>query len=102
MASKQGRCEGHQREPWASSKNKSRHERGYDSAWDKRRKRILKRDNYLCQPCKEEGIYTKAKAVDHKKPKSQGGGDEDENLQSICDPCHKEKTIKERNHNGRQ
>jgi 5-methylcytosine-specific restriction protein A len=33
--------------------------------------------------------------VDHIKPKANGGTDDETNLQSICEACHKEKTRKE-------
>jgi 5-methylcytosine-specific restriction endonuclease McrA len=33
--------------------------------------------------------------VDHITPKAQGGTDDLSNLQSICDPCHAEKTARE-------
>ena len=44
---------------------KSRHERGYDYAWVKRRAEIMKRDCGLCQACKRAGRTTLAYAVDH-------------------------------------
>ena len=46
----------------------------------------------MCQPCLKSGRPTQATAVDHIVPKSQGGGDEDSNLQAICKPCHDAKT----------
>ena len=36
-----------------------------------------------------------ANEVDHKIPKARGGSDYPENLQSLCTPCHREKTAKE-------
>jgi 5-methylcytosine-specific restriction protein A len=78
-------------------KGKSRHERGYGNAWDKLRKRILKRDMGLCQVCIKEGVYTPAKAVDHIKPKAAGGNDNPINLQSICNECHQIKTQRDSN-----
>lgn len=73
----------------------SRHERGYSSEWDRTRKRILARDKGLCQPCKRKGKYRPAKSVDHIKPKSQSGTDDDGNLESTCAPCHSAKTQRE-------
>lgn len=71
-------------------------QRGYGYSWTKLRKRILERDNYLCQPCLlEKGIVHPASEVDHKIPKSQGGTDDDENLWAINSQCHKDKTIRE-------
>ena len=70
----------------------SRHERGYGHEWVKLRLRILRRDGYLCQPCYKTGRPTPATQVDHITPKSQDGTDDWENLQAICDDCHKAKT----------
>lgn len=80
---------------WART---SRHARGYGTAWDKLRKRILTRDKYLCQACARKGRLTPANEVDHKKPKAKGGTDAEDNLEAICSPCHKAKTAAE---NGR-
>lgn len=74
----------------------NRHQRGYGTAWEKQRKRILDRDNGLCQPCmRSTGRVTMATEVDHVIPKARGGSDADANLQAICNPCHKAKTAKE-------
>ena len=70
----------------------TRQERGYGADWQRARAQALKRDNYLCRPCVKQGRITEAKAVDHIKPKSQGGTNEQSNLQSICDDCHATKT----------
>lgn len=73
----------------------SRHERGYGTAWDRLRKLILQRDLHLCQPCQRNGRVTVATQVDHIKPKAAGGTDDEDNLQSICKPCHDVKTQRE-------
>lgn len=70
-------------------------ERGYGASWRKLRARILRRDNYLCQPCKRQGKLTGANEVDHIINKERGGTDKDDNLQSICGDCHKAKSLKE-------
>ncbi|MCO7226001.1 HNH endonuclease [Pleionea sp. CnH1-48] len=36
-----------------------------------------------------------AQTVDHITPKSRGGTDEPDNLQSLCYPCHDYKTARE-------
>jgi 5-methylcytosine-specific restriction protein A len=59
------------------------------------RVRILKRDCGLCQVCLRTGDITKADSVDHIVPKAEGGTDDDDNLQSICVPCHTAKTAQE-------
>jgi 5-methylcytosine-specific restriction protein A len=73
----------------------SRHTRGYDSRWVKLRLIILARDAHLCQPCLRLGRPTPATAVDHIINKAKGGTDDPDNLQSICGPCHDEKSLAE-------
>lgn len=70
-------------------------ERGYSTAWRKLRKLVLSRDNYLCQECLKHGKVTPASEVDHILPKSEGGTDDKENLQSLCHDCHRIKTAEE-------
>lgn len=72
---------------------KSRHERGYGSAWDRLRKTILTRDKHLCQHCFAKGRVTAGNQVDHIKPKAKGGTDDPANLTVLCRPCHDRKTI---------
>jgi HNH endonuclease len=62
------------------------------TAWRKLRDSILKRDYYLCQVCKAKGRVTAANEVDHRTPKAKGGTDDETNLQSICTPCHRDKS----------
>ena len=79
----------------------SRHKRGYNSQWDRIRLTILKRDNYLCQECMRQGRLTplcvkpRDHAVDHITPKARGGTDDQDNLQSLCAPCHEAKTARD-------
>lgn len=89
-----GYCQAHIHllDGWKTVAKVSADERGYDWAWRKRRKRILERDKYLCQVCLALGIVTPATQVDHIVNKAAGGTDDDDNLQSICDPCHATKT----------
>lgn len=58
--------------------------------WKRKRKEILKRDNYECQRCKREGKYSKATTVHHKKhlDKRPDLALIDENLESLCSTCH--------------
>lgn len=68
----------------------------YGSKWDVIRVRVLQRDKGLCQLCLRAGVAREAKTVDHIIPKAHGGTDADSNLQSLCWPCHKAKTARER------
>src|SRR5688572_16478940 len=78
--------------PWPKT---SRHARGYGSAWDQIRLRILARDKHLCQPCRRKGRLTAATEVNHVKPKAQGGTDDVSNLESTCSPCHRAETLRQ-------
>lgn len=59
--------------------------------WARTRARILRRDHGRCHVCKQYG----ATEVDHIKPASQGGGDDDANLAAIHYYCHRRKTARE-------
>lgn len=104
-----GYCSAHEADrkigKFADPHRGSRHARGYGAEWERTRKRILRRDKGLCQPHLKQGKYRPAKQVDHIVSKAEarrrGWTEEmieaDENLQSICDDCHKQKTATEAN-----
>ncbi|EFO1861873.1 hypothetical protein DUZ28_23195 [Escherichia coli] len=50
----------------------------------------------ILRVCLRAGVVREAKTVDHIIPKAHGGTDADSNLQSLCWPCHKAKTARER------
>jgi 5-methylcytosine-specific restriction protein A len=75
---------------WPST---SRQSRGYGASWDRLRLRILARDKHLCQACLIKGRAVPGNHVDHIKPKSQGGTDDEGNLQVLCRACHDAKTL---------
>lgn len=88
-----------EREPWQRTmrtEGKTTTERGYGWKWQKQRKRIIARDNGLCQPCMRQNKYIKFDEIDHVIPKAQGGTDDDDNLECICIDCHKQKTQREK------
>lgn len=89
------------RSRWNLYPKESRQSRGYGAEWQKIRKVALERDHYLCVPCRKQGLVTEAKQVDHILPKEKGGTDDLENLQSICIPCHEEKTLRDVGHRPR-
>lgn len=96
-----GYCENHQQQHagdgWRNYQpGKTRQDRGYGRPWEIKRARIMKRDKYLCQNCRRDGIATKASSVDHIIPKAHGGTDDDFNLESLCWSCHRKKTATER------
>lgn len=64
---------------------------GYDAAWRRLRDRRIDAEP-LCRHCSARGLVTPAVEVDHIKPKALDGKDEWDNTQSLCKPCHVEKT----------
>lgn len=56
--------------------------------------RIWERDRGLCQ-LGYEGCKTHADQIDHIEPWFLGGGEELENGQLVCTPCHQKKTAQE-------
>jgi 5-methylcytosine-specific restriction protein A len=82
----ESRCAEHRLTKWASRAGTS-----MAPGWSARRSRILQRDGYRCVVCGSKvGL-----AVDHITPRSQGGTDEDSNLQTLCKRCHGTKTAHE-------
>jgi 5-methylcytosine-specific restriction protein A len=76
----------------------SRHARGYGAAWDKLRKTILERDNWLCHcpKCKGGDLRIRpATQVDHIVQKAQGGTDDPANLRAVNAECHKRITLEQ-------
>lgn len=59
--------------------------------WRATRGRILSAEP-LCRHCRARGHVTLATEVDHIKPLSQGGTDDESNLQPLCKQCHADKT----------
>lgn len=66
-----------------------------NAEYNRIRNAVLARDKHLCQPCLKHGRYTEAEQVDHIIPLSVGGGNELENQQAICKPCHRIKSAME-------
>lgn len=73
---------------------------GRDASSKKRYGRTWKRirDRYisahpLCEQCKRDGTITRAQEVHHIKPLSQGGTNDEDNLMSLCTPCHSRITV---------
>ena len=55
---------------------------------DRKRRKIIKRDNSRCVICGSKDFLE----VHHKLAVYRGGGAEDENLVTLCKPCHKHAT----------
>jgi 5-methylcytosine-specific restriction protein A len=64
--------------------------------WQRKRNNVLRRDSYECQSClREFGRHVWADEVDHIIALSEGGTDDESNLEGICIPHHKKKTAEE-------
>ena len=61
--------------------------RGYDWRWRKIRVAVLT-ESPLCIFCEGAGRVVIATVVDHIEPLAEGGGNERDNLRSLCKPCH--------------
>lgn len=68
--------------------------------WKARRLRILRRDAFVCRACGRV-VYGQAAHVDHIVPLEEGGTDDDENLQTLCQADHGKKTREEQRRRGR-
>lgn len=65
-------------------------ERGYPDDWDRRRRRVYKRDNWQCQSCGRMGNRGGDAQLHahHILERSNGGSDTLGNLITLCDRCH--------------
>lgn len=62
------------------------YQQGFNYGYSSRREAILHRDNYTCQRCGKKNCRLE---VHHIKFKSDGGTDDEENLITLCEDCHK-------------
>ena len=62
------------------------YQQGFNYGYSSRREAILHRDNYTCQCCGKKNCRLE---VHHIKFKSQGGTNDEENLITLCEDCHK-------------
>ena len=84
------------RGPWRQSSTRTTTERGYGWRHQQMRKVVL-REEPLCRAClaMDPPQYTPTTIADHIVPKAEGGRDDRENYQGLCDPCSAAKTAKE-------
>ena len=62
------------------------YQKGFNYGYSSRRKAILHRDNYTCQCCGKKNCRLE---VHHIKFRHNGGTDDEENLITLCEDCHK-------------
>lgn len=58
-------------------------------------RRLVLREEPLCRPCLDVDRTTASEEVDHIVPLAEGGTNDRSNLQGICKPCHKAKSVSE-------
>lgn len=88
-----------------SGKNWGQGRKRYAPGRDARRERVFKRDQYMCQGCKEHGRLTSLELhspdrnlvgyVDHWIPLAQGGEDTERNQWLLCKTCHDAKSVED-------
>ena len=88
-----GRCEKHQLEAW-TKRIETPTKRITGRRLQEARKRLFSA-NPLCVMCDELGIAKLATQRDHRVPLFEGGADDDDNAQGLCDDHHREKTLVE-------
>ncbi|MFI5802963.1 HNH endonuclease [Streptomyces sp. NPDC051561] len=89
-----GRCALHAppAQPWARTSARNQ-DRTQHPVWQRRIKpRALARDGWACVACGSR----EALEVDHIIPIAKGGEWSLENAQTLCQPCHRSKTLKDR------
>ena len=62
------------------------YQKGFNYGYSSRREAILHRDNYTCQCCGKKNCRLE---VHHIKFRRDGGTDDEENLITLCEDCHK-------------
>ena len=62
------------------------YQQGFNYGYSSRREAILHRDNYTCQCCGKKNCRLE---VHHIKFRSNSGTDDEENLITLCEDCHK-------------
>lgn len=86
-----GYCKGHAQEADREARRGryrgSARARGYTTAYDKARRRVLW-GQPLCVPCEEEGRVTVATMTHHIVPLAEGGTNDPDNLLPVCEECH--------------
>lgn len=62
------------------------YQKGFDYEYSSRREAVLHRDNYTCQCCGKKHVRLE---VHHIIFRSMGGTDDERNLITLCEKCHK-------------
>ncbi len=63
----------------------------YPDNWDELSRRVKKEDNYRCTQCGAKGNRYLKLHCHHKVSLSDGGTNDRDNLETLCEVCHVEK-----------
>lgn len=87
------RCDKHKPQAWAKKPTPTKRITG-------RKLQALRvelfRSNPLCVECERQGRVTLATQRDHIQSLAEGGADDGDNVQGLCQPCHDTKSLQER------
>ncbi|MDX2639920.1 HNH endonuclease [Streptomyces stelliscabiei] len=97
LATARGRCDSHQRQPWAGRDDKVARYGISSGAWRSLKARVDRRDNGHCYCCGGPAAEGETLELDHIVPVAEGGARTAlENLGLIhAEPCHAEKSKRE-------
>jgi 5-methylcytosine-specific restriction protein A len=103
ISSKGNRCGYHARQAQIKRDRRrgSAAARGYGARWRRLRAMYLRANPRCVDPFEVHETLMLANTVDHVLPKSEGGTDVWDNLQSLCASCHNRKTASEDGRWGR-
>lgn len=87
------RCDKHKPPPW--TKKPAATKRTTGRKLQTMRAELFK-SQPLCAECDRQGRVRLATQRDHIKPLSEGGPDDGDNTQGLCEPCHDAKSLQER------
>lgn len=88
-----GRCDKHPRADWKKKVDAPKRITG--RRLQAMRARLFQRQP-LCEMCTPLGIVKLATQRDHRIPLAEGGGDDEDNEQALCEEHHAEKSLQER------
>lgn len=86
------RCEVHKRQQWQQVAS---YKRTTGRKLQQQRYELFCREPF-CRECNRKGFLRQAVIRDHIVPLAEGGADDDDNIQPLCQPCSDIKTAAER------
>lgn len=96
LATKRGRCDDHQPEPWVGRASKAERYGMSSGSFRALKAKVSRRDRGCCYMCGDPPEDGKEHELEHKVPVAEGGARADmDNLGLACRPCHAEKSARE-------